>query len=867
MVLRPAVCLLLLCAPAFAASAEVDDSDIAYLAVAVDSRGSVSAIVHLPESPSIRLAPALGKTLGCTLAGVESTSDETFWQLRGHCSESLTRRDGIIRFRMDVTFLAVPLRDLGYERLRLRFEHPNTAYQESPGGLWKKIPGLGKTVQQAEFDLEGKIEPVRFAFGYRPKDLLTTLAPLLALLLLAPALVLWLNGRAAASPADPRALWFSYIRWVDWIVIGSSAACILAQTAYGPLAAFFEWNHVGFIAQVLIDLVPLALMDALCILVSHAELVRLHVGHWRLRDTFQTMGGSEVVVLVPLYLAAQAVGALTMGLWVLAGCSLWLAVASRFLLTEMIAAVRYRHARILIAGELHGRLRALAERLGVFLREVYYAPADAGPGARSFAVNRDAIWLSQYALDVFAPAEAEAIIAHKWSYPSRRRPSVFFVVLTVLSCLAGFLIAIVAGVVFLLLLTIARIPRPTPTPMAAGLVALAASLLAARIFWKWIERRADTRAARLTGDPGTLSEALTKLALLQQPPWNWSRTHAELSPGLSRRLRKIAEMPSTPQPAALATPQPECIRPAGRREEAPLQEQNIFSLAFRRSILLTGIVGGALLILLPQFLAHAVPSSGWPLPIRLLAYAAGTVATVGISIFINEFAHFIGYGQMRRRLYQKLRPQDGALCVELSPGAQARVHDGFTEWDVGFCSLAPGMMTYLGERISFSLAPRDVTAVRLCRIPAGWFSPDWIFIDWQEGDRSGVFALILPPLRMFGSLQREAAALHHRLQEWRASGSFPPSASQLGPPRFPVIASEPLRRHGPLFHLVRMPLFFGLGAMLANAIGYRAGSEPFLALCLMPPLAFLLRIFPSIRWKADPVETRELDGAKPICRT
>ena len=35
--------------------------------------------------------------------------------------------------------------------------------------------------------------------------------------------------------------------------------------------------------------------------------------------------------------------------------------------------------------------------------------------------------------------------------------------------------------------------------------------------------------------------------------------------------------------------------------------------------------------------------------------------------------------------------------------AQARVHGGFTEWDVGFCSLAPGMMTYLGERISFSL--------------------------------------------------------------------------------------------------------------------------------------------------------------------
>jgi hypothetical protein len=177
------------------------------------------------------------------------------------------------------------------------------------------------------------------------------------------------------------------------------------------------------------------------------------------------------------------------------------------------------------------------------------------------------------------------------------------------------------------------------------------------------------------------------------------------------------------------------------------------------------------------------------------------------------------------------------------------------------------MMTYLGERISFSLAPRDVTAVRLCRVSGGWFSPDWIFIDWQEGDQSGVFALILPPLRMFGSLQHEAAALHGRLQEWRASGSFPPSAAQLGPPRFPVIASEPLRRRGPLFHLVRVPLFIGLGAMLANAIGYRAGSEPFLVLCLLPPLAFLLRILPSIRWKPDPVETQELDGAKPICRT
>jgi Zn-dependent protease with chaperone function len=544
-----------------------------------------------------------------------------------------------------------------------------------------------------------------------------------------------------------------------------------------------------------------------------------------------------------------------------------MAVASRFLLTEIIAAVRYRHARILVAGELHGRLRTLAERAGVFLREVYYAPADAGPGARPFAVSRDSIWLSQYALDVFAPAEAEAIIAHKWSYPARRRPSVFFVVLTILSCLAGFFIGLVAYLAFLLLLMIAGVPSPTPTPQASLLVTFAATLLAARIFWKWIERRADTRAARLTGDPGALSEALTKLALLQQPPWTWSRTHPELSSGLSRRLRKIAETPSTPEPAAPATPQLECIRPAGWREETSLQEQDIFSPAFRRSILLTGVVGGALLILLPQFLAHAIPSSGWPLPIRLLAYAAGTGATVGISILINEFAHFVGYGKIRRRLYRKLRPQDGALCVELSPGAQVRVHDGFTEWDVGFCSLAPGMMTYLGERISFSLAPRDVTAVRLCRVSGGWFSPDWIFIDWQEGDQSGVFALILPPLRMFGSLQHEAAALHGRLQEWRASGSFPPSAAQLGPPRFPVIASEPLRRRGPLFHLVRVPLFIGLGAMLANAIGYRAGSEPFLVLCLLPPLAFLLRILPSIRWKPDPVETQELDGAKPICRT
>ena len=411
--------------------------------------------------------------------------------------------------------------------------------------------------------------------------------------------------------------------------------------------------------------------------------------------------------------------------------------------------------------------------------------------------------------------------------------------------------AFLVVVAFVLLLMIAGIPRPAPTPQVALLVTLAACLLAARLLWRRIERRADTRAARLTGDPNALSAALAKLALLQQPPWNWSRMRPDLSPALSRRLRKIAELPSTPQPIALATPPVESIHPIGGRDPVSLREPGLFSPAFRRGMTLSAFAGYALLAPMLQFLVRTVSSSGWPLAMRLLAYAAGTAATVGFLILIRAFANCTGYGLLRTRLFRRLRPQDGAFCVGLSPGGSPRVYDQFTEWDVGFFSLAPGMLTYLGERIAFSLAPREVTSVRLGHGSEGWFSPDWIFIDYQEGERSEVFALILPRLRLFGSLQREVAALHGRLQAWRTSGSFSPSAPKLGPPCFPAIASTPLRYWGPLRHLVQTPLFIGIGAIAAHSHGFPAGSEPFLALCLLLPLAFLLCIFPTIRWKPD----------------
>ena len=407
---------------------------------------------------------------------------------------------------------------------------------------------------------------------------------------------------------------------------------------------------------------------------------------------------------------------------------------------------------------------------------------------------------------------------------------------------------VLGGLVVMIPLTLAGRPLHQTSTVLIGLLTMAASLAAAWLLWKFLERRADVRASGLTGDRKALIAALSKLAPLEQAPWNWQRSASGQPLDLSARQRRLADLAGTPvQPMEFATPPVAAIRPPTTPEPASFREAGAFSPAFQRGASLAQGPASLLLWFGSIYLARTIPWSGWPLGIRLLAYAAGGAALAAISILYSQLTHYSTYRLLRARLRQKLRPPDGALCVGLSPGAEPRAHDHFHEWDVGFLSLAGGALTYLGERIAFSLGPRQVASIRLGRAAPGWFSPDWIFIDWREGERSGVFALLLPRLRLFSSLQREAVALDLRLQEWRTAAAFAPAASAWGLPEFPAIASKLLPAHGLSYHLVLTLVLVASIAFLAPALGFRTGSEPFWAICLISPATMLVRVFPYIR--------------------
>ena len=398
--LRYLASLLLVAVLAGAASPDEPEAEAreARLSVTVKAEGGLTAVLTLPRPASPMLALPLGRALRCVLTGVKAASNEAGWFVRGDCPGSLPRRDGLLSANLDLEALGTPLRTLGYRQLQLDILHPDTAYWETSAGDWERSE-LGRSARDsAPIDLERRpVRPVHIAFGYRPKDVAATLAPLLALLLLPLVVTAWLNGRATAAPyADPRALWFSYVRSVDWVVLGSSAVWILGQAVYSSqLGVFCNWHGIGRGAQLAAEFAPMFLMDVGCLWISHSTLRRLQNVRWRLRDTLSLLGGSEAAVILPLCFAMQALLGLLTGDWMLLLCTLWIAAISRYLLTELVQTLRYRKAKVVVAGELRERLQALANRAGVFLREVYCAPMDRGQGVRPFVVSKDAVWLSE----------------------------------------------------------------------------------------------------------------------------------------------------------------------------------------------------------------------------------------------------------------------------------------------------------------------------------------------------------------------------------------------------------------------------------------------------------------------------------------
>jgi hypothetical protein len=207
----------------------------------VNGRGEVSVRFYvgtlLPDPPE--LESAISQVVGLRLHNVnlEVDDEKKVVTFSAQSAEGLSHRWGRVKGQIDPKPLVKLLQPVGVETLpvrishpRARFSHCSPAVDSSPN---RAAPWVEYTCQASVGTASSS--PVRFEFGYYPRDLIQAFAPLLvfAIVPVVPAIRRRLAGGRATAEGSVRMagsrerwlLWSGPVTWIGWC-----AAVFGAQT-------------------------------------------------------------------------------------------------------------------------------------------------------------------------------------------------------------------------------------------------------------------------------------------------------------------------------------------------------------------------------------------------------------------------------------------------------------------------------------------------------------------------------------------------------------------------------------------------------------------------------------------------------------
>ncbi|HVH50176.1 MAG TPA: M48 family metalloprotease, partial [Candidatus Bathyarchaeia archaeon] len=524
-----------------------------------------------------------------------------------------------------------------------------------------------------------------------------------ALLLLPIALTLYIVRKARlVSESDRVAFWFSCVRFLRWLVIGTFVGWWAATDLVhwrGKLSLFVDASVFAavpgahFLALLAFWLPPV-LVVVLCQVLFQPVYSSVRGISWTRTELARQMVYSLGAGVLPIILVVTG----TTGIFANNSLrsfllSVALAVTCAIFFGRRLQKLLQLSPNALTTGELRDRAFFLAAQLRVKLQQIYLLPPSKSRMANAFARSGRSILLTHYLLSQLTRREVDSVVGHELAHIKHDHPR-----------LLGF--ALMGGYAAVALPYFFFSPAAQWKPLF-DLLFVAIPLLTYYFVARRFEFTADATAVGVTGDPQAMITCLAKIHRLNSLPLQWDKWSERLltHPSTARRAHAIGRIANLSndrvaqllQEFAHSASSPQTPVDASQYYPIPTPgsfAQKAFSTEFKQSQTFRAYLAVfTVVVALPALLlrisdALNLFSSGFT------AFVVSFFISVAAFLSLLNFLPFFGASRLARRMLARAE-SDGvvpheilrcgqATLVGLSPGPSPRIFDGNYSWDAGY---------------------------------------------------------------------------------------------------------------------------------------------------------------------------------------
>ena len=765
----------------------------------------VSSYMLTQDHATAKLKPVLESALHCTLT--DSPIGATDYGYYGNCNLP-TSAHGLLRdYQISTTPLRAFAQEQKLELLQVSVTLPEAEIRETTPVVKSftsstHIPSRSVSKYLASLRVfswrtDAAIpDSIGIRIGYDSATMQRRAMLLLAALLLPIFLALWLRRRAlSAQAADKSAVWFSYIRYQQWMLNGSLiawwASCETAKVT--PFTEFLLQNsapHIRWLpslATTLFTWVTPAIIWVICVIISHPVQEQLRGLQWKRKDLALQAIFSLSSALLPLLLVVKGIAVLATGSARTAVLLFFASFAVKIFARIQLQKLLGMQPQALTSGELRDAAFSMANRLGVKLQQIFVIPAGKGQMANAFARSGNTIAFTDYLLQRMSRREVDYILGHELSHLRLKH----------LQKLGWAYMASIGAGVFLFTSFSTFIPN---SPFARYALLFAISTLGPYFWSRRFEFAADAGAVGATGDPEAAISALFKLASLNMHPLNWGKwgekwlTH----PSTLRRAEAIARKAAIPLERL-----PEIAQRAVEADAhytipaAAIAGNKVLSTTKKSGNAAQALVAMlSAIILTPTAFALLVKYTHFSEPVRRWIYVGGFFAAFAAFLTVCNFLPARKLRGIVSQLKTKVLAEgvqadawDG-VTVGLAPGPVPRTYEGHTQWDLGFLFFRSDRICYWGEEAHFALRRDQVISIKLGPSTPNLLRSHRVYLAWRDLERStcGVLSFGCATPDTVLALRAHTKKLFARLLQWHATASpakpLPEPLGSLTAPQF-----------------------------------------------------------------------------------